>query len=88
MYVDVAASRDPGAQVEPELPRRLRERLAAGDNDGAGALVPDRLLSRFAFAGTPSEVAQQTLSLFEAGRSGSTSVSPYLWTASARAWSS
>jgi 5,10-methylenetetrahydromethanopterin reductase len=41
--------------------------LAAGDHDGAGALIPDRLLKRFAFAGTPDEVAQQARWLFDAG---------------------
>ena len=67
MYISVVAPRDPGAELEPDLVRRLAGRVAAGDHEGAGALIPDQVLSRFVFAGTPDEVAAQALSLFDAG---------------------
>jgi 5,10-methylenetetrahydromethanopterin reductase len=67
MYVDVVGALDPTTELDPELLRRLAALVAAGDHDGAGAQLPDELLRRFAFAGTPGEVAQQAEALFDAG---------------------
>ncbi|ROR95820.1 alkanesulfonate monooxygenase SsuD/methylene tetrahydromethanopterin reductase-like flavin-dependent oxidoreductase (luciferase family) [Salana multivorans] len=67
MYVDVVGALDPTVHIDPELLAGLRERLEAGDVAGAGALVPDDVLDRFAFAGTPEEVAAHAVELFEAG---------------------
>jgi 5,10-methylenetetrahydromethanopterin reductase len=53
--------------VEPELLDRISERIAAGDDVAAGALIPDELLWRFAFAGTPAEVAEHAEAIFDAG---------------------
>jgi 5,10-methylenetetrahydromethanopterin reductase len=69
VYIDVVGSRDPTAPVEPELLERIRTLVAAGRHDEAGALVSDDVLSRFAFAGTPADVAAQAEELFEAGAS-------------------
>ena len=43
--------------------------MRRGDLAGAGALVPDDLLDRFAFAGTPEQVARQTEAILAAGAS-------------------
>jgi 5,10-methylenetetrahydromethanopterin reductase len=67
MYVDVVGALDPTTELDPELLRRLAALVAAGEHDAAGALLPDDLLHRFAFAGTPAEVADQAEALFEAG---------------------
>lgn len=67
MYVDVVAALDPTVEVDPELLARLGALLADGKNDEAGDLLPDDLLDRFAFAGTPDDVAARTVELFEAG---------------------
>ena len=67
MYVDVVGALDPTTELDPELLRRLAALVAAGEHDAAGTLLPDGLLRRFAFAGTPAEVAAQAQALFEAG---------------------
>jgi 5,10-methylenetetrahydromethanopterin reductase len=41
--------------------------VAAGDDDGAAALVPDDLLDRFAFSGTPEQIIRQVGAVFDAG---------------------
>jgi 5,10-methylenetetrahydromethanopterin reductase len=45
----------------------VKRRMADGDEAGAGALVPPDLLSLFAFAGTPEDVAEQARALIHAG---------------------
>jgi 5,10-methylenetetrahydromethanopterin reductase len=67
MYLAVVAELDPTVSLDPELLVRVRELVAAGDEDAAGALIADDVLDRFAFAGTPEEVAAHAESVFEAG---------------------
>ena len=67
MYVEVVAALDPTVEVDPELLARLRALLAEGRDDEAGDLLPDDVLDRFCFAGTPEDVAARTLELFAAG---------------------
>jgi 5,10-methylenetetrahydromethanopterin reductase len=67
LYLPVVAVLDPTVQVEPELLERVAELVARGDRDSAGALIPDDLLDRFAFSGTPADVVSQCEALFEAG---------------------
>ena len=67
MYLAVVAELDPTTTVEPDLLERLKTLVAAGDSRGAGELVPDALLDRFAFWGTPDKVATQAAACFEAG---------------------
>lgn len=67
MYVDVVLDLDPTVDADPELLTRLREHLARGEVDAAGALLPADLLRRFAFVGTPAQVTDQVLGLVEAG---------------------
>ncbi|GAB1516633.1 LLM class flavin-dependent oxidoreductase [Actinophytocola sp. KF-1] len=67
MYVDVVAALDRTVAVDPELAARLRELVAAGAHEDAGRLIPDELLDRFCFAGTPDDVAEHAQTLFAAG---------------------
>jgi 5,10-methylenetetrahydromethanopterin reductase len=67
MYLAVVAERDPTFTLDPELVRRLRAMVAAGDDAGAGALMPDDVLDRFAFSGSPDRVALQAEAVFGAG---------------------
>jgi 5,10-methylenetetrahydromethanopterin reductase len=66
-YVAVVGALDPTFEVEPELVDRVRSRLAVDDVDSAAALLPDELLDRFAFSGTPAQIALQAEALFDAG---------------------
>jgi 5,10-methylenetetrahydromethanopterin reductase len=67
MYIDVVGALDPTTELDPELLRRIGERVATHDHAGGGALIPDDVLRRFAFAGTPADVASQAEAIFEAG---------------------
>jgi 5,10-methylenetetrahydromethanopterin reductase len=67
MYVDVVGARDPTTPLEPELLQRIGALVAVGDHAAAGALIPDDVLTRFAFAGTPSDVAAQAEAVLDAG---------------------
>jgi len=46
---------------------RIKTAAARYDFEDAAANISDDLLHRFAFAGTPDEVAEQAVKLFEAG---------------------
>lgn len=67
MYLDAVAELDPTVELPPDLLGRIRERLAEDDHAGAGRLVPDDVLDRFAFSGTPEQVAAQAQALVDAG---------------------
>jgi 5,10-methylenetetrahydromethanopterin reductase len=67
MYLAVVAELDPTISLEPELVARVRELVAAGDDEGAGALISDDVLDRFAFAGSPKQVASHAEVVFDAG---------------------
>ena len=67
MYVDIVAPYDPTLNLDPELLRRIRELVAQGEDDAAGALLSPDLLRRFAFAGTPAEVAEHAAAILDAG---------------------
>lgn len=67
LYFDVVAGLDPTLDVAPELLGDVRTRLRAGDERGAGAAIPDHLLDRFAFAGTPDEIVARVRAIFDAG---------------------
>jgi len=67
MYLDVVAALDPTVSLPADLLPGIRARLAEGDDDGAGRLVPRDVLDLFAFSGTPDDVAAQAQRLIEAG---------------------
>lgn len=67
LYLPVIAELDPTLTIDPELMDRLRAATQRYDFEQAGRLISDDLLSRFAFAGTPDQVAAQAQALFAAG---------------------
>jgi 5,10-methylenetetrahydromethanopterin reductase len=67
LYLPVIAELDPTLGVEPERLARIRHAAAAYDFDTAARELPDALLRRVAFAGTPDEVAAQAAACFAAG---------------------
>lgn len=67
LYLPVVATLDPSILIEPELVARLQTAAARFDYDGVAALISDELLGKFAFAGTPVQVAEQAAMLFASG---------------------
>jgi 5,10-methylenetetrahydromethanopterin reductase len=67
MYLDVVAAQDVTVDVPNEVLAPLRAALAAGAREVAGRLVPDELLRKFAFAGTPDEIVAHAATLVAAG---------------------
>jgi 5,10-methylenetetrahydromethanopterin reductase len=67
MYLAVVAGLDPTVRLDPDLLARVQHLVAAGEHAGAGRLIPDDVLDRFAFAGTPEQVAAQADAVFAAG---------------------
>lgn len=67
MYLAVVADLDPTVQVPDRLLNDVRDQVGQGAHEVAGALIPDDLLDRFAFAGTPAQVAKQARALIDAG---------------------
>jgi 5,10-methylenetetrahydromethanopterin reductase len=66
-YLPVVAALDPVPGLDPAGLAAMQRLVRAGDHDGAGRMVPDAILGRFAFSGTPDQVAAQVEALFEAG---------------------
>jgi 5,10-methylenetetrahydromethanopterin reductase len=67
LYLPVVGPLDPTSSVDPELFGRLAELHEQGRIDEAAALIPDEVVDRFAFAGTPEQVAGQARELLDAG---------------------
>ncbi len=68
-YLPVVAGLAAAVCVEPDLLARVDAAVRRGDLAGAGALIPDDLLDRFAFSGTPAQVARQAEAILAAGAS-------------------
>jgi 5,10-methylenetetrahydromethanopterin reductase len=66
-YLAVVAALDPIGALPPGLVDRVRAGLAAGDDAAAGAVIPDDVLDRFAFSGTPQHVAALVQCVLDAG---------------------
>jgi 5,10-methylenetetrahydromethanopterin reductase len=67
LYFPVVAGRDPTLAVPDGLAEEVQRLVDAGERKAAGRLIPDHLLDRLAFAGTPAQVARQAAALYEAG---------------------
>ncbi len=67
LYLSIIATLDHSLKIEPELLERINQATAEYDFERVGAYISDDLLRRLAFAGTPDEVTEQTVALFEAG---------------------
>lgn len=68
-YLDVVAPFDTTVEVPEAMRKAVRHALQRDDLDSAAAAIPDQVLDRFAFAGTPHDVTRQVLALFDAGAS-------------------
>jgi 5,10-methylenetetrahydromethanopterin reductase len=66
-YLPVVAPLDPTVEIPPDQLARMAGLVQAGAVDEAAALVPDDLLDRVAFSGTPAQIVRQATSLFDAG---------------------
>ena len=69
LYFPVVAGLDPTLEVPEGLVDEIRTLVDAGGLEAAGELIPDEILDRIAFAGTPAQVARQAEALYEAGAS-------------------
>jgi 5,10-methylenetetrahydromethanopterin reductase len=67
LYIPVVAPLDPTVSLDPAMLSRMAELVASGEVEQAGNLVPDDLLDRFAFSGSPDQIAAQAQALFDAG---------------------
>lgn len=67
LYLPVVAKLDPTLDLDDELVDRLAVAVKGHEWETAVSLISHDLLQKFAFAGTPAEIAQQTLALFAAG---------------------
>ena len=67
MYLAVVAALDPTVSLDPGLISRVRALVSTHEDEAAGALISDEVLDRFAFAGTPEEIAAHARAVFEAG---------------------
>jgi 5,10-methylenetetrahydromethanopterin reductase len=67
LYIPVVAPLDPTVSLDSEMLSRMADLVASGNVEDAGNLVPDDLLDRFAFSGSPDQIAAQAQALFDAG---------------------
>jgi 5,10-methylenetetrahydromethanopterin reductase len=67
IYLAVVAGLDPTVAVEAGLVARVERLVADGSTEPAAALIDDDLLDRFAFSGSPDQVAAQAQRLIDAG---------------------
>ncbi len=69
LYLPIVAALDPTVAIEPERLAGMKAAADRYDFDAAARFISDELLARFAFAGSPESVADQTAALFAAGTS-------------------
>jgi 5,10-methylenetetrahydromethanopterin reductase len=67
LYLPVVARLDPTVEVDPELLQRMDALVTQGDQEAAGKLIPEDLLTRFGFSGNPFDIIEQCEELFLAG---------------------
>jgi 5,10-methylenetetrahydromethanopterin reductase len=67
MYLAVVGPLDTTGELPGGLPSRVAALVRAGDDEAAGALIPGDVLRRFAFCGTPEQVAEQAREVIDAG---------------------
>lgn len=67
MYLGVVAELDTTIDVPADLLADIKRHVGSGEHQDVGALIPDDLLDRFAFSGTPEQVAAQAQRLIDAG---------------------
>ncbi|WP_433378697.1 LLM class flavin-dependent oxidoreductase [Actinoplanes sp. CA-142083] len=67
MYLAVVADLDPTVTLPDGLVAAVSRLVDTGSHAEAGRLIPDDVLDRFAFSGTPVQVARQAQALIDAG---------------------
>lgn len=67
LYFPVVAGLDPTLEVPAGLVEEVRRLVDARERKAAAKLIPDSLLDKLAFAGTPEDVTRQAAALYEAG---------------------
>ena len=67
LYLPVVAPLDPTVESDPELLSLIADYVQYGDLHKARALISDKLLERFAFAGDARDLIRQAEALFDAG---------------------
>lgn len=67
LYLPVVAALDPTLSLDPALLARLRAAADRHDYAAAASDISDELLYRFALAGNPTDLVDQTLALHDAG---------------------
>ena len=67
LYLPVVAALDATIELDAAWRAALDAHAARGDYENAARLISDELLEKFAFAGTPDEIAAHTRALFDAG---------------------
>jgi len=67
LYFPVVAGLDPTLEVPAGLVEDVRRLVDEGEREAAGRLIPEHLLEKLAFAGTPEEVTRQAAALYQAG---------------------
>lgn len=67
LYLPVVARLDPTVEIDSGLTARMAALVRSGESDVAGRLIPDDIVSRFAFAGTPGDLIEHCEALFAAG---------------------
>ena len=68
-YLAVVAELDTTSPLPAGLASEVQRLVSAGHDAAAGALIPDDVLDRFAFAGTPDHVAALAQGVLDAGAS-------------------
>lgn len=68
-YLPVVAPLDPTVDLSEDHLQSIATFVAAGADDLAAGLVPDDIVDRFAFSGTPEQIVRQAASLIAAGAS-------------------
>ena len=66
-YLDVVGRLDPTVEIETEVLAKLGRALRESGPAAAARWVPDAILDRFAFAGTPTAVAEHAIRVLVAG---------------------
>jgi len=67
MYIDVVGALDPTIEIPPGLLDEIGRALRTSGREAAANLIPDDVLDRFAFAGTPGAVAAHAVEILQAG---------------------
>ena len=66
LYLDVVGRLDPTVEIPAGLLEDIGSALRGGP-EAAAPLIPDEILDRFAFAGTPEVVAEHAIDVLRAG---------------------